>query len=77
MHMAGYRARHEGEAAAHQGMLEHNRRVLAGERTGAAEEESAERNRIAGGAMEDLVPVPAAVTEGEDEDLSAGLESIF
>lgn len=75
MHMAGYRARHAGEADAHQQMLEHNRRVLAGERSAEAELESAGRMAAASGAAEDLVP--AAIQEREDEDPSAGLESIF
>ena len=42
--MDGWRARHEGEAVAHAEMLEHNRRVLAGEPV-TADEKAAERVR--------------------------------
>ncbi len=74
--MIGYRARHAGEADEHAGVLEHNRRVLAGERSVEAEADIDRRIGGTGGTIDDMVPA-AIVHENDPDADSAGLEQLF
>lgn len=74
--MIGYRARHAGEADQHAADMEHNRRVLAGERSVEADADIDRRISDSGGNFDDILPV-GIVQEDDPDAASAGLEQLF